>query len=92
MLSPSQQAHLEEIVRQVSAELQIDSVTLDQQQTLELVLCNDFVCFRPLRIAAPAVDVAAALAGQPEAQQALRQWLQTALRGQPPLPPGEGGG
>ena len=81
MLSPSQHAQLEEMVRQVSAELQIETVTLDAQQTLELVLCNDFVCLRPLRITAPAVDIPAALAGQPAAQQALREWLQTALKG-----------
>ena len=81
MLSPSQRTHLEEIVQQVSAELQIETVTLDAEQTLELVLCNDFVCFRPLRIATPAVDILAALAGQPEAQQALREWLQAALQG-----------
>ena len=79
MLSPSQRAHLEEIVHQVSAELQIETVTLDTQQTLELVLCNDFVCFRPLRISAQAVDIPAALAGQPEAQQALQEWLHAAL-------------
>ena len=72
MLSPSQHAQLEEIVRQVSAELQIETVTLDAQQTLELVLCNDFVCLRPLHITAQEVDIPAALAGQPEAQQALR--------------------
>lgn len=80
MLSPSQRAHLEEIVHQVSAELQIETVTLDLEQTLELVLCNDFVCFRPLRIPAQAVDIPAALTGQPEAQQALQEWLQSALQ------------
>ena len=81
MLSPSQRTHLEEIVHQVSAALQIETVTLDTEQTLELVLCNDFVCFRPLRIPTQTVDILAALAGQPEAQQALRQWLQAALQG-----------
>ena len=81
MLSPSQRTHLEEIVQQVSAELQIETVTLDAEQTLELVLCNDFVCFRPLRLPAQTVDIAAALAGQPEAQRALREWLQAALQG-----------
>jgi hypothetical protein len=65
----------------VSAELQIETVTLDTEQTLELGLCNDFVCFRPLRISTQAVDIPAALAGQPEAQQALREWLQVALQG-----------
>ena len=81
MLSPSQRAHLEEMVQQVSTALQIETVTLDTEQTLELVLCNDFVCFRPLRIPTQAVDVPAALAGHPEAQQALREWLQAALQG-----------
>ena len=81
MLSPSQREQLEAVVRQVSPELQIETVALDPQQTLELVLCNDLVCFRSLRITTPAVDIPAALAGQPEAQQALREWLQTALRG-----------
>lgn len=80
MLSPSQRAHLEEIVQQVSAELQIETVTLDPEQTLEVVLCNDFVCYRPLRITAQVVDIPAALAGQPEAQQALQKWLQSALQ------------
>ena len=81
MLSPSQREHLEEIVQQVNPELQIETVTLDAQQTLALVLCNDFVCFRPLRITTQAVDIPAALAGQPEAQQVLREWLQAALQG-----------
>ena len=67
-------------MQQVSAELQIETVTLDAEQTLELVLCNDFVCFRPLSIPAQTVNIAAALAGQPEAQQALREWLQAALQ------------
>ena len=81
MMSPLQREHLEEIVRHVSPELQIETVTLDAQQTLELVLCNDFVCFRPLRVTTQAGDILAALAGQPEAQQALRERLQSALQG-----------
>jgi len=81
MLSPSQREHLEEIVQQVNPELQIETVTLDTEQTLELILCNDFVCFRPLRITTQAVDIPAALAGQAEAQQALQEWLQSALQG-----------
>jgi hypothetical protein len=81
MLSPSQRAQLEEIVQQVNPKLQIETVTLDTEQTLDLVLCNDFVCFRPLHITAQAVDIPAALAGQPEAQQALQEWLQAALQG-----------
>ena len=81
MLSPSQRAQLEEIVQRVSADLQIETVTLDTEQTLDLVLCNDFVCFRPLRIPAQTVDIPAALAGQPEAQRALQEWLHAALQG-----------
>lgn len=81
MLSSAQREQLEEIVRHVSPELQIETVTLDVQHTLELVLCNDFICFRPLRIPTQAVDIPAALAGQPEAQQALREWLHAALQG-----------
>ena len=81
MLSPAQREQLEEMVHQVSAELQIETVSLDPEQTLELVLCNDFVCFRPLRITTQAIDIPAALAGQPEAQQALQEWLQAALQG-----------
>ena len=81
MLSPSQRAYLEEIVQQVNSELQIETATLDAEQTLELILCNDFVCFRPLRITTQAVDIPAALAGQPEAQQALQEWLHAALQG-----------
>ena len=80
MLSPAQREQLEEMVRRVGPELQIESVSLDPEQTLELVLCNDFVCFRPLRITAQVVDIPAALAGQPEAQQALQEWLQSAIR------------
>jgi len=81
MLSPSDREHLEEIVQQVNPELQIETVTLDTEQTLELILCTDFVCFRPLRITTQAVDIPAALAGQSEAQQALQEWLQSALQG-----------
>jgi hypothetical protein len=81
MLSASQQAQLEDIVRRVHADLQIEAATLDAQHTLELVLCRDFVCFRPLRIEAQAVDVPAALAGQEKAQQAMQGYLQSALQG-----------
>jgi hypothetical protein len=81
MLSEAQLAHLEHIVHSISAALQIEEATLDAQQTLALVLCNDTICFRLLHITAQEVDVAAALAGQPAAQQALQERLRSALQG-----------
>jgi len=81
MLSEVQLAHLEHLVRSISAELHIEAATLDAQQTLALVLCNETICFRPLHITAQEVDIAAALAGQPAAQQALQAWLHSALQG-----------
>ena len=48
MLSEAQLAHLEHIVHSISAELQVEEATLDTQQTLTLVLCNETICFRPL--------------------------------------------
>jgi hypothetical protein len=80
MLSEAQLAHLEHIVHSISAELHIEEATLDDQQTLALVLCNDTTCFRPLHITVQEVDVAAALAGQPGAQHALEEWLRSALQ------------
>jgi hypothetical protein len=81
MLSEVQLAHLEHLVHSISAELHIEEATLDAQQTLALVLCNETICFRPLYITAQEVDIAAALAGQPAAQQALQAWLHSALQG-----------
>jgi hypothetical protein len=81
MLNETQLAHLEHIVHSISTELQIEEAVLDAQQTLALVLCNDTICFRPLYITAQEVDVAAALAGQPAAQQALQERLHSALHG-----------
>jgi hypothetical protein len=81
MLNEAQLAHLEHIVHSISAELQIEEAALDAQQTLALVLCNDTICFRPLHITAQEVDVAAALAGQPAAQQALQERLHSAFQG-----------
>ena len=81
MLSEVQLAHLEDIVDSISAELHIEEATLDAQQTLALVLCNETICFRPLYITAQEVDIAAALAGQPAAQRALQAWLHSALQG-----------
>ena len=81
MLSEAQLACLEHIVHSVSTALHIEDATLDAQQTLTLVLCNDTTCFRPLHIPAQEVDAAAALAGQPRAQHALQAWLRSALQG-----------
>jgi hypothetical protein len=81
MLSAAQLAHLEDIVHSISAELHIDEAMLEAQQTLTLVLCNDTICFRPLHITEPAIDISAALAGQPAARQALQERLRSALQG-----------
>jgi hypothetical protein len=81
MLSEAQLAHLEHVVHSISTELHIEEAMLDAQQTLTLVLCNETVCFRPLYLTAQEVDIAAALAGQPRAQQALQERLRTALQG-----------
>ena len=81
MLSEVQLARLEHVVHSISAELHIEEATLNAQQTLTLVLCNDTTCFRPLHITAQEVDIAAALAGQPAAQQALQERLRSALQG-----------
>jgi hypothetical protein len=81
MLSEAQLAHLEQIVHNISAELHIDEAMLEAQQTLTLVLCNETICFRPLHITAQEVDIAAALAGQPAAQQALQERLRSAFQG-----------
>ena len=81
MLSEAQLAHLEHIVHSISAELQVEEATLDTQQTLTLVLCNETICFRPVHLPAQEVDIAAALAGQPRAQHALQERLRLALQG-----------
>jgi hypothetical protein len=81
MLSAAQLVHLEEIVHSISAELHIDEARLEAQQTLTLVLCNDSICFRPLHITTPEVDISAALAGQSAARQALQERLRSALQG-----------
>ena len=81
MLSEAQLAHLEYIVHSISAELHIEEATLEAQQTLTLVLCNDTICFRPLHIPVQEIDIAAALTGQPAAQRALQAWLHSALQG-----------
>jgi hypothetical protein len=80
MLSEAQLARLEHLVHSISAELHIEEATLEAQQMLALVLCNETICFRPLYITAQEVDVAAALAGQPRAQHVLQAWLRSALQ------------
>ena len=65
MLSEAQLAHLEHLVHSINVALHIEEATLNAQQTLTLVLCNETICFRPLHITAQEVDIAAALAGQP---------------------------
>jgi len=81
MLSETQLTHLEEVVQGISAELHIDEATLETQQTLTLVLCNEMICFRPLHISTQEVDIPAALAGQPKAQHVLQERLRSALQG-----------
>jgi len=81
MLSEAQLSRLEDVVHRISAELHIEEATLEAQQTLILVLCNDTTCFRPLHITAQEIDIAAALAGQPAAQHALQERLRSALQG-----------
>jgi hypothetical protein len=67
-------------VQSVCADLHLDDATLDAHQTLELVLCCDFVCFRSLRIDGQEIDIPAALDGQVNAQQALKEQLTSALQ------------
>ena len=81
MLSEAQLVHLEHIVHSISTELHIEEARLNAQQTLTLVLCNAMICFRPLHINTEEVDIAAALAGQPAAEQALQERLRSALQG-----------
>jgi len=81
MLSEAQLAHLEHLVHSVSTELHIEEATLDAQQTLTLVLCNEAICFRPLHITSQEVDILAALAGQTRAQQVFQARLHSALEG-----------
>jgi len=45
------------------------------------VLCQEFICFRPLHISVQDVDIPAALDGEPQAQQVLQSYLRTALQG-----------
>ena len=81
MLSEAQLAHLEEIVHSISTELHIDEARLEGSETLTLVLCNDTICFRPLHLTTPEVDISAALAGQTAARLVLQERLRLALQG-----------
>lgn len=81
MLDVTQQEHLESIVQGLGDDIHLETARLESDQTLEVVLCRDFLCFRPFRITVNDVDIPAALAGQPEAQQALQQHLRTSLEG-----------
>lgn len=81
MLTAAQRACLEAMLQRLDAELYLEAAILHDDETLELVLCRDFVCFRPLRIDRGSVDIAAALAGHAEAQQALQSHLHLALQG-----------
>jgi hypothetical protein len=78
-LSEQQQVILETIVHGVSSDLFVESATLDAQRTLELVLCREFVCYRPMQIRPDVVDCTAALDGDPVAQQALTTYISSVL-------------
>jgi hypothetical protein len=64
----------------MDSDLYVEDASLDAQHTLELILCRDTICFRPLRITMQEVDVTAALDGQAEAQRALQAHLRQALQ------------
>ena len=68
-------------MQSLGGDLQVEDASLDMQQTLEVVLCRDTICFRPVQITRQDVDVTAALDGQAEAQHALRAHLRQALHG-----------
>jgi len=81
MLNALQQAQLETLVQGMGSHLHVEDASLDAQQTLEVILCRDTICFRPLQITMQEVNVTAALDGQAEAQQALQAHLWQALHG-----------
>ena len=80
MLNESQQAQLDAVVRELGGDIFVESARFDTH-TLELVLCREFVCFRPLHITEREVDITAALTGDVIAQQALGKHLQSKLEG-----------
>jgi hypothetical protein len=79
MLTASQQTQLDTLVQGMAGDLRVEDASLDAKQTLELILCRDTICFRPLQITMQDVDVTAALDGQAEAQKALQAHLCQAL-------------
>lgn len=81
MLTAAQQTQLASIVQGVNPNLEVEEARLDEQQSLEVVLCREFICFRPLYISIQDVDIPAALDGEPQAQQVLQSYLRTALQG-----------
>jgi hypothetical protein len=81
MLNASQQAQLDAVVQRMDGSLHVEDASLDAQHTLEVVLCRDTICFRPLQITMQDVDVTAALDGRAEAQRALQAYLRQALHG-----------
>ena len=81
MLDARQQEQLTAIVQALGDDVDLETARLDADHTLEVVLCRDALCFRPYRITTDEVNIPAALAGQPEAQQALLQHLRTFLEG-----------
>lgn len=81
MLNASQQAQLDAVVQRIDGSLHVEDASLDAQHTLEVVLCRDTICFRPLQITMQDVDVTAALDGRAEAQRALQAYLRQALHG-----------
>lgn len=81
MLNENQRVHLDAVVHALDDDLYVESARLDTHDNLELVLCREFVCFRPLHISPGEVDVAAALQGNLIAQQTLGKHLQAKLEG-----------
>jgi hypothetical protein len=81
MLSEQQQDLLQDIVQCVSSDLFVESAVIDAEKTLELVLCREFVCYRPMQITPGMVDSMAALDGDPVAQRALQTYVASALEG-----------
>ncbi|ETW98578.1 MAG: hypothetical protein ETSY1_18285 [Candidatus Entotheonella factor] len=81
MLNASQQAQLEALVKDMADDLYVEEASLNAQHTLEVVLCREMICFRPVRITMQEVDVTAALDGQAEAQHALQAHLRQAMHG-----------
>jgi len=81
MLTAAQKTQLASIVQGVNPNLEVEEARLDEQQSLEVVLCQEFICFRPLHISVQDVDIPAALDGEPQAQQVLQSYLRTVLQG-----------